>query len=371
MRISFLLRGLRVKMVGRVSIIIPTYNERENLRSLVERIDRALSGYEIIVVDDNSPDKTGDLAENLSKTYPIKVIHRKRKEGLSSAVIEGFKSANGDIFAVIDADLQHPPETLPELLKGLDRGDLVIGSRHVKGGEIEGWSLKRRIISSGAKTCSNILLPSTRSIKDPLSGFFLLKKEVIEGVSLDPVGYKILLEILIKGDYNRVMEVPYTFKDREHGESNLNIREELNYLRHLTRLARHDNEFLRLFKFCFVGFSGVFVNEGLLWWLTEGVGIYYLVSALFAVQSAILSNFFFNHLWTFRDRREKDLSIVHRLGRFELVCIAGMCTNIAVLWIFTEAFNIHYLLSNLVGISLGFIVNFIGSDRWAWENEEV
>lgn len=270
----------------------------------------------------------------------------------------------------MDADLQHPPETLPELLKGLDRGDLVIGSRHVEGGEIEGWSLKRRIISSGARICSNILLSSTRSIKDPLSGFFILKREVIEGVSLDPVGYKILLEVLIKGNYNRVVEVPYTFKDREHGESNLNIREELNYLRHLTRLARHDKEFLRLFKFCFVGFSGVFVNEGLLWWLTEGVGIYYLVSALFAVQSAILSNFFFNHIWTFSDRRG-GLSIVRRLGRFELVCIAGMCINIAVLWIFTEAFNIYYLLSNLVGIALGFIVNFIGSDKWAWENEEV
>ncbi|HUV52457.1 MAG TPA: polyprenol monophosphomannose synthase, partial [Dehalococcoidia bacterium] len=183
-----------------LSLIVPTYNESENIKTLVERVHKSLSdyNYELIVVDDNSPDGTAELAKSLSSKYPVRVIVRTNERGLASAVVAGFKQAKGDILGVIDADLQHPPEFVPNLIKGVKEGaDVAIASRYIKGGAIEGWTLKRKIISLGAKLPANVLLTAARKIKDPLSGFFLFRKQVIEGTELSPTGYKILLEVLV------------------------------------------------------------------------------------------------------------------------------------------------------------------------------
>lgn len=357
-----------------ISIIIPTYNERENLPIVLGRIKKSLVNHdhELIVVDDNSPDGTGEVAEDLSKEYHIKVIHREGKKGLASAVIDGFKHAEGKILCVMDADLQHPPEKILALLNEIRAGrDIAIASRYIKNGGIENWNVKRKIISKGAMILAQLLIPKVKSIKDPLSGFFMIRRDVVNGVKLNPTGYKILLEILVRGKYSHIVEVPYIFEDRKMGNSNLNIKEYINYLTHLYWLAKAEGEVKRLFRFGLVGVSGIFINEGILYLLTEQVGLYYMISAVFAIQSAILNNFTFNHLWTFKDRREESVSILRRLGRFELVSMGGVAANLIILFILTSLFGIYYLISNLIAIVIAFSVNFSGNNLWTWRTKNI
>ena len=353
-----------------LSLIVPTYCESQNIAILVERVHQSLSSYsyELVVVDDNSPDGTSEIANSLSQQYPVRVITRRNERGLASAVVEGFKQARGDILGVIDADLQHPPEVIPELLETVMSGaDVVIASRYVEGGGSEGWSASRKIISKGSKLLAQVLLPAARGIKDPLSGFFLLRKEVIDGVELSPTGYKILLEVLVKGKATEVAEVPYIFKVRERGTSNLTSGEGIRYLKHLTRLTGLQAGAMRFLKFGLVGLSGVLVNEGLLWLLTENLGLYYLLSAAIAVETAIITNFILNDIWTFRDRRTSgNRSLLGRGLKFNLVSLGGLGINIAILWTVTEVVGISYLISNLIGIAGATLWNYTINTLWTW-----
>jgi dolichol-phosphate mannosyltransferase len=216
-----------------LSIVVPTYMEAENIPELVERVENALKelSFEIIIVDDNSPDGTADLAEKFNDIYGnIKVLRRPGKLGLGSAVLEGFRKAESEVLAIMDADLQHPPELLPQMYRKVQEGySLVIASRYVDGGGVEGLSFLRKIISLGAVKLAHLILPKTRNIKDPMSGFFMLKREAINDVELSSRGFKMLLEILIKGKQNSVVEVPYTFKLRRKGKSKLNLKEIFRY----------------------------------------------------------------------------------------------------------------------------------------------
>ncbi len=220
-----------------ISIIIPTYNEKENIKRIVPRIfsalDKAKIKGEVIVVDDNSPDGTAEEAEALGKRYPVRVLKRPGKLGLSSAVLDGFKLAKGEMLGVMDADLSHPPKKIPEMIKRLESGscEFVLGSRHVKGGKIENWPLKRKIISMGAKILSRPLT----NVKDPMSGFFFLRRDVLERGRLNPKGFKIALEIVVKCK-PRVVEVPITFTDRAAGKSKMGRSEIVNYLIHIAKL---------------------------------------------------------------------------------------------------------------------------------------
>ncbi|MAG50812.1 hypothetical protein CL621_04210 [archaeon] len=220
----------------KISLITPTYNESKNIEKLILNIFKDCHNLdvELIIVDDNSPDGTAQIAENLSKEYPLKVIKREGKFGLSSAVLDGFNAADGNIFGVIDADLSHPTSRISELLQPIldNEADLVIGSRLIKDGSVEEWPFYRKLISIGATTLAR---PLTK-IKDSMSGFFFFKKEIIDNVKLNPIGYKILLEILVKGNYKTVKEIPYIFLNRNVGESKLNLGEYLNYILHLKRL---------------------------------------------------------------------------------------------------------------------------------------
>lgn len=219
----------------KLSIIVPTYNERENIKPLIERIGETLGQgeYEILIVDDNSPDGTASVAESLSKDYPVRIIYRPGKLGLASAVVEGIGKAEGNIVGVIDADLQHPPELVAQLAEAVVEGnDIAIASRHVQGGGIENWSLLRRIVSKGA----TLLARPLTSVHDPASGCFVLKKEVVMGIDFKPAGFKILLEILVKGKYERIKEIPYTFRERREGKSKLGLGEYTSYLKLLYSL---------------------------------------------------------------------------------------------------------------------------------------
>jgi dolichol-phosphate mannosyltransferase len=181
------------------SILIPTYNEHDNIAPLLERIAAVIPGnnYEVLFVDDDSRDGTPELIKQL-RQYPARVVVRKDKKGLASAVVDGFGWTESDVVLVMDADLQHPPEVIPALVKAIQGGaDIAVASRYVPGGGTAGWSRVRKIISSGAIMLAHVLLPQSRRVKDPMSGFFAFKKSVISGVKLAPIGYKILLEMLI------------------------------------------------------------------------------------------------------------------------------------------------------------------------------
>lgn len=225
----------------KLSVILPTYNERENLPEVVAQIRRLPIDVECVIVDDNSPDGTGEVAELLASKDPsIKVIHRPRKAGLASAVYAGLSKASAPYIAVMDADLQHPPHLLTQMLQALEDGyDLVVASRYVRGGGVVGWPLLRRIVSRVATLLAHLTVPRSRAVKDPMSGYFALKRGVLESVRVhSPIGYKLLLTILAKGRYLKVKEVPMLFRRRLRGESKLDQREVLTYLKLLLNLLK-------------------------------------------------------------------------------------------------------------------------------------
>jgi dolichol-phosphate mannosyltransferase len=231
-------------MPSPVSIIVPTYKEAENIPCLTERVFRALASAqiegELIIVDDNSRDGTPEVVAGLETRYPVKLVTRTDERGLSSAVIRGFQEARHEILMCMDADLSHPPESVPDVLQPVASGaaEFSIGSRYVSGGSTEDdWGLLRRINSTGATL---LALPLTR-VRDPMAGFFCLTRKLWEravSAGLDPIGYKIGLELLIKSRCSRVCEVPIRFADRLHGKSKLTFRQQVDYLRHLWRLYR-------------------------------------------------------------------------------------------------------------------------------------
>jgi dolichol-phosphate mannosyltransferase len=224
------------------SIVIPTYNEAGGIERLVatlnEIFEQSRLDGEIIIVDDNSPDGTGAIADRLAQTYPVRVLHRPGKLGLSSGVIDGWKIARSDSLALgaMDADFSHDAKIIPKMVAALASGEygLAIGSRYVAGGGIENWPLHRKITSLVAIALAKPLTP----LRDITSGFFLVQRSAIEGVDLDPIGFKIGLEVIAKARYGRAVEVPYVFTDRVAGTSKLNQGEILNYLRQLVRIYR-------------------------------------------------------------------------------------------------------------------------------------
>ena len=225
-----------------LSLIVPTYNESENIVELVDRIEKLRDSlsFELIIVDDNSPDGTDKIAESLNNKYGnIKVCRRSGKRGLSSAVLHGFENATAEVLAVMDADMQHPPEILPKLYRKLSAGfDLVVASRYVDGGGVEDWKTYRMVLSRGAIALAHAFLPKTRRVKDATSGCFVVRKDVVDGVRFHTIGFKLLLEILGRCDLGRVAEVPYRFRNRCNGNSNLNLKEMGNYVLLLFRIFR-------------------------------------------------------------------------------------------------------------------------------------
>lgn len=222
------------------SIVIPTYNEAAGIGKLLSALNdvfraNSLDG-EIIVVDDDSPDGTGAVVDELSKTLPVRCLHRSGKLGLSSAVIDGWGIARAQSVALgaMDADFSHDPGALPKMVAALQTGGygLAVGSRYVPGGGVENWPA-RRIITS--RVACWLARPLT-NVKDVTSGYFLVRRDALTDVALDPIGFKIGLEVIAKAHYGKALEVPYVFTDRVAGESKLNQREIFNYLKQLGRL---------------------------------------------------------------------------------------------------------------------------------------
>ncbi len=224
------------------SIIVPTYREAPNIEPLVTRVFAATAqaglDAELIIVDDNSQDGTEEIVERLAKQYPVRLVVRRGERGLSGAVLAGFREARFDKFVVLDADLQHPPEMVPKVLARLDQGDcdFVIGTRYGQSGSVAAdWPLMRRL-GSGMAT---LLARPLARLSDPMSGFFALHRRTWDqAANLDPIGYKIALELFVKGRCRRPAEVPITFATRTAGASKASFAEGRRYLRHLARLYR-------------------------------------------------------------------------------------------------------------------------------------
>lgn len=220
-----------------VSVVVPTYNERANVRPLARRVFAALAPdcCELLVVDDDSPDGTAEEVAALAREYPVRCIVRRGERGLATAVVRGLREARGEWIVSLDADLSHPPEAIPTLLEALrDPGvDMAIGSRFVPGGRIDSaWPLHRRLNSYVARLLARPLTP----VRDMMAGFFAVRRRDLRLETLDPIGYKIALELIVRHGWKHVVEIPITFSDRSAGQTKLDLGEQLRYLRHLGRL---------------------------------------------------------------------------------------------------------------------------------------
>jgi dolichol-phosphate mannosyltransferase len=221
-----------------VSIVVPTYNEAGRIAELVDSVFAVYRSHgingELVVVDDNSPDGTGRIAESLTGRYRLIVVHRPGKLGLGSAVMEGFRAASAETVGVMDADFSHPPHALPHLLEHmrLTGADVIVGSRYIEHGAAENWPLARLLMSRIACVLAWPLTP----VRDATSGFFLIRRRIIEGVEIQAGGFKILLELLVRSPVRTVAEVPYIFVDRTTGQSKMNLREAMGYFAQLRQL---------------------------------------------------------------------------------------------------------------------------------------
>jgi dolichol-phosphate mannosyltransferase len=219
---------------------VPTYREADNIPLVASAVDEALAAvgqdYELVFIDDDSQDGSEEICAELSKRFPVRIVVRRSERGLATAVIHGISAASGDIIVVMDADLSHPASAIPKMVERLQNGesDFVLGSRYVEGGSIhDDWSFFRQLNSVVPSLLAKPLCP----LKDPMSGFFAIRRrDMPDPSTLSPIGYKIALEIFVKGDFQNPSEVPIHFADRQHGESKLSLKEQLNFLRHLGRL---------------------------------------------------------------------------------------------------------------------------------------
>lgn len=224
-----------------ISVVVPTYNERENISNLVEQIDDALKGveYEIIFVDD-STDDTPEIIKEVAKNYTsVRMEHRENEKDLSTAILRGFRIAKGEYLACMDADLQHPPKILRNMYNAMGKEvDICIPSRLIPGGDDGGLNWYRKLISRTAKVIGQISLPCLRKISDPTGGIFMVRKGIIENADLQPIGWKFMVEVLAMGTYKKIVEIPYEFQNRTKGQSKISVKVSWEYIKQLISLKK-------------------------------------------------------------------------------------------------------------------------------------
>lgn len=375
------------------SLIIPTYNESGNIARIVSQLTELLhpvlaDDYELIVVDDDSPDRTWQVAQALIPDYPhLRVMRRQQERGLSTAVIRGWQVARGEILGVIDGDLQHPPETLLQLLATMDDGaDLAIASRHVDGGGVSTWSASRRFLSRGAQLLGLMILPRVVSrVSDPMSGYFLINRSAIADVILSPIGYKILIEVIGRGHIDHIREVGYVFHERTAGESKVTWKQYTDYLQHLLRLRidcgrlgrfsrRLNFPMQRFLRFGLVGLSGLAVDMTALYVFYELIGFGLTRSAILAAELAIINNFYWNDQWTFRDIAQQQRGwqrVVKRFLKFNLICIMGLILKILLLNLLFNGLHLNAYVANLLAIAIVTFWNFWINLKLSWRVTQV
>jgi dolichol-phosphate mannosyltransferase len=358
-----------------ISVVIPTYKEAAVIEETLRRTAAVLRAtgeeFELIVVDDASGDGTAELAEALSPELPVRVLRRPGRLGLATAVVAGWQIARGDVLGIMDADLQHPPEVLRELVASLraHNADLAVASRYVAGGGTSGWSWIRRLVSWAGVRLGAAVLPWTLGdVKDFGSGMFLVRAAVIAGVELKPLGIKTLLEVLAKGRYEKLVEVPYVFQGRARGESKLGARQHVEYLQHLVRAGRASGELSTWTNYALVGLVGAIVNIGGLYLLAERAGWHLGLALPAAIQLALLSNFLWNNAVTFRSRSREardNASVFSRLLRYEKLCLPGAILN-GIATFALARLGLPLVVAAFIGIVAGTLWNFVFTVPSIW-----
>ena len=376
---------------NQVSIIIPTYNESKNIIGILETISKNLPKNiltEAIVVDDNSPDGTGKIVEdylkNLKKMadYTIEIIHRKTKDGLGSAILKGISQAKGDTIVVMDSDFSHPPQIIPKLIESIKKYqyDIAVASRYIKGGKIQGWSLKRKLMSKFATIIAKKGLGI--DTKDPMSGFFAFKRNIIKELNIDAIGYKILLEILVKTKGVNIKEIPYTFQDRELGSSKLDMKTIADYYKSVWKLYRYGKplenqekrssvKFLsKAARFYTVGASGFVVNYMISLLFTGGISdMWYLHANVIGIIASVTTNFVFNKTWTFGDRDFGIKKTVSQYGKFAMFSSIGALVQLGMVYFLVDSAELAYPLALILAVMTAAFGNFIFNKKFTFKEK--
>jgi len=360
-----------------LTIIIPTLNESGTIGPLIESITETLGPTppRIIIIDDGSTDGTIETIQGLQLKHDgITLIERGEKLGFGTALRDGFKAAldqtpEPDLIITMDADLSHDPSHLPALIQTCDRQSLVIGSRYTPGGEIHGWGPYRKTVSWGANFLARVF--TNIPARDCTSGYRCYGVDIVQAVlpHLESSGYDIQIEILAEAtrlDYE-IKEISIKFQDRTSGESKLTSGQFVEFAKRIYTLFKKSKEGNRIIKFSIVGLSGAFITAGLLWLLTEYFNIFYIFSAVLSTEVAIINNFTWNEVWTFKDRAHGSWrDSLRRFSKFNLGRILGMIISVGLLTLLTEIFGIHYLISNLSAVIIVFVINYLISGAYIW-----
>jgi dolichol-phosphate mannosyltransferase len=358
---------------------------------MLDSIAETLSPYkgsEIIVVDDNSPDGTAEMAKSHAKIVStkkkirIEIISRNGKFGLSSAIIKGVQYATGDFLVIMDGDFSHPPQVIPSIIQALQDSnyDIVIASRYVKGGSIIGWPFKRRLMSKGATKIARYGLGI--DVKDPVSGFFALRRDIINGLKFDAIGYKMLLEILVKTKGARVKEIPYTFTNRRIGTSKLDANVMFSYLRAVMRLYRYGKSirqkerrtsvrfFSKAGRFYTVGASGLLINYiASLLFNTFAPNLWFLYSTILGILISMTSNFFLNKIWTFEDRKFSWKGTGIQFGMFMSFSSLGAIVQLLLVYALVENYKMDYPAALILAVAVASVGNFLLNKKWTFKEK--
>lgn len=343
-----------------VTVIVPTYNERDNVAELVARTVTALAGRdaEILFVDDSSDGTAAEVARVAADApIPVRVIHREHNAGgLGGAVVVGLKTAASAVCIVMDGDLQHPPELLPDLLDRHAHGDadVVAASRYIGGGDTSGLGTAVRFgVSRAATWITRAMFPIrlARST-DPMTGFFLVDRSRLDLDALRPQGFKILLEILARTDL-RIAEVPMAFAERRHGTSKASLRQGATFLAHLARLR-----FGKMSLFALIGVIGAVVNLGIMWLLTAA-GVPYIWAAIIGAEATIIGNFILQERFVFADMRTDARGLgIRFLTSFTFNNVEA-ALRIPVMALMVENWHISSVLATAISLVVAFFVRFL------------
>jgi dolichol-phosphate mannosyltransferase len=354
-----------------LTVVVPTFKERENIRPLLERLETALSGiaWEVVFVDDDSPDGTADIVKDIAATNPrVRCLRRLARRGLAGACIEGMLSSAAEFVAVIDADLQHDETLLPRMLAILRSGekDLVVGSRYIEGGSAKSFSKGRGTISRFATDLAKWL--TGISLSDPMSGFFMMRRGAFDPLAgrLSTQGFKILLDIVISSRGSlRIAEVPYTFGTREHGESKLDAQVGLDFLGLLLSKLTGGAVTPRFLSFVLVGTSGVGVHLVVLRTALATFGQGFAVAQTLATLVAMTTNFLLNNVLTYRDKRLTGLAMLRGLFGFYLVSAVGALANVSIAsWLYAN--DSVWWLAGIAGALMSAVWNYALSNLFVW-----
>ena len=356
-----------------VSIIVPTRNEADNIEPLISRVEESMRGrrFEVIFVDD-STDRTPEVIRKFGEcaSFDINLIARpaERRNGLGKAVVEGLCAAKADWAVVMDGDLQHPPEVIPQLLQRAktDNADVVVASRLAAGGSTDGLSLYRKFISYALAFGSRVAFPKNlRTVTDPMTGFFAVNRANLKLDELKPPGFKILLEILCRNPRLKIAEIPFEFGKRNAGQSNADGREMMRLFQQVLELRFGQ----ALPSFLAVGATGLVVNTALLYVFADLLKMHYLIAAVLATQGSTLWNFVLSELWVFKGRQQDTAQLWRRMGTYYLMNNALLVARGPVLALMVSLLGINYLVSNLFTLIVVTMIRFTMSDKLIWQRE--